>query len=213
MPQPFDDDDFQPLPLRREAELTLGAGVLTALAVSLLLVCGLCFWLGYRVGHGAVQTAAVPAPSSSLPAKVDSGHPKPSATSAAAPSVPRQGSISQNVAAETPPNLAQPPAPSREPVIPPAPSPVAHPMLPAQPAPAPPAQSSAAPMVQIAAVSHREDADVLVNALRKRGYSVTVSPDADTLLHVRIGPFGSRQEANQWKQRLLNDGYNAIVQP
>jgi cell division septation protein DedD len=68
--------------------------------------------------------------------------------------------------------------------------------------------------VQIAAVSHPEDAEVLVNALRKRGYAVTVSQDAaDSLLHVRVGPFGSRAEALQWRQKLLNDGYNAIVQP
>jgi cell division septation protein DedD len=69
-------------------------------------------------------------------------------------------------------------------------------------------------MVQIAAVSHQEDADVLVNALRKRGYAVSVSQDAnDGLLHVRVGPFTSRDEAARWRQKLLNDGYNAILQP
>jgi cell division septation protein DedD len=69
-------------------------------------------------------------------------------------------------------------------------------------------------MVQIAAVANPEDADVLVNALRRRGYAVISRREpADNLIHVRIGPFNSRDDANRWRQKLLNDGYNAIVQP
>jgi len=69
-------------------------------------------------------------------------------------------------------------------------------------------------MVQIAAVSNPEDASVLTSALRKRGYPVTASREpADRLIHVRIGPFNSRDEANRWCMKLLNDGYNAIIQP
>jgi DedD protein len=69
-------------------------------------------------------------------------------------------------------------------------------------------------MVQIAAVSHSEDADVLVSALRRRGYAVSVRRDlGDGLLHVQIGPFANRNDANTMKMKLLNDGYNAIVQP
>ena len=69
-------------------------------------------------------------------------------------------------------------------------------------------------MVQIAAVSNPEDAQVLTAALRKRGYLVTVRRDpADNLIHVRIGPFASQAEANSWSMKLLNDGYNAILQP
>jgi cell division septation protein DedD len=30
---------------------------------------------------------------------------------------------------------------------------------------------------------------------------------------VRIGPFATRDEANRMCTRLLDDGYNAIVQP
>jgi len=68
-------------------------------------------------------------------------------------------------------------------------------------------------MVQIATLAHQEDADVLVDALRRRGYAVAAHRDpADGMVHVRIGPFWSQEVANQWKQRLLNDGYNAEVQ-
>lgn len=69
-------------------------------------------------------------------------------------------------------------------------------------------------MVQIAAVSHQQDADVLVNALRKRGYLVSAHRQpSDNMLHVKIGPFASLQQANVMRQKLLSDGYNAIVQP
>jgi DedD protein len=69
-------------------------------------------------------------------------------------------------------------------------------------------------MVQIAATSDAEEVDVLVGALRMRGYTVTVRSDpADNLIHVRIGPFYSRDDADRWRVKLLADGYNAIIQP
>jgi DedD protein len=69
-------------------------------------------------------------------------------------------------------------------------------------------------MVQIAAVSQQGDADVLMGALRKHGYAVAGHREPlDGLIHVRIGPFTTRDEAEKWRIKLLNDGYNAIVQP
>jgi cell division septation protein DedD len=82
-------------------------------------------------------------------------------------------------------------------------APNVHPALPAIPL-----------MVQIAAVSNPEDASVLASALRKRGYTVTAQREpADGLIHVRIGPFNSRDDANRICMKLLNDGYNATIQP
>jgi cell division septation protein DedD len=69
-------------------------------------------------------------------------------------------------------------------------------------------------MVQIAAVRNADDADVLETALRGHGYAVTGTREpADGLIHVRIGPFTTRDEANRWRDKLLGDGYNALVQP
>ena len=69
-----------------------------------------------------------------------------------------------------------------------------------------------APLVQVAAVSHQEDADILLSALKKRGYAVTVRHEPqDKLLHVQIGPFANKKDAETMRQRLLSDGYNAIV--
>jgi cell division septation protein DedD len=66
--------------------------------------------------------------------------------------------------------------------------------------------------VQVAAVSHQEDADMLLNALKRRGYSVSIRHEPqDKLLHVQIGPLATRKDADAMRQRLLADGYNAIV--
>jgi cell division septation protein DedD len=74
------------------------------------------------------------------------------------------------------------------------------------------ASNSKEPMVQIAAVARQEDADVLVSALRQRGYGVVVrSEPQDKLLHVQVGPFADRTAATAIKQKLLSDGYNAII--
>jgi len=67
-------------------------------------------------------------------------------------------------------------------------------------------------MVQIAAVSNQADADVLLSALRKRGYSVTVRHEpGDSLMHVQVGPFANPADARAMRQKLLSDGYNAIL--
>jgi len=78
-----------------------------------------------------------------------------------------------------------------------------------------PALPAALPlMVQIAATVHTEDADALVSALRKLGYPATARREpADNQIYVRIGPFYSRDEANRWRMKLLDDGYKAMIQP
>lgn len=67
-------------------------------------------------------------------------------------------------------------------------------------------------MVQVAAVVHQEDADVLVSALRRKGYTAVVrNGTQDKLLHIQIGPYSSRDQALDMRQKLLSDGYNAIL--
>src|SRR6202034_3757383 len=75
-----------------------------------------------------------------------------------------------------------------------------------------PPTTAGQPMVQIAAVARPEDAAVLVSALRQRGYGVVVRNEPqDKLLHVQVGPFADRTQATVMKQKLLSDGYNAII--
>ena len=67
-------------------------------------------------------------------------------------------------------------------------------------------------MVQVAAISKQEDAEILVSALKRHGYNAVIRNDPrDSLLHVQIGPFATRDEARATRAKLLADGYNAIL--
>jgi len=67
--------------------------------------------------------------------------------------------------------------------------------------------------VQVAAVTKQEDADALVDALKKKQYPAFVASNAavDKLLRVQVGPFGDIKEAEAMRSRLINDGYNPIL--
>lgn len=199
----FSREELEPA-ASNHTELTLGIGMVLGLGVGLLLLCIVCFALGYAVGHrsSANQDAAVVIPNSNSAILTAKTGTKPGAArQAAAPSSPdatvsgsdATGSstgISQDGSSQ--PATAQSDAPIR-----------------VQPA----TSQVQGWMVQIAAVSRTEDADVLVGALRKRGYSVTERRElGDNLIHVQTGPFTSRNDANAMRQKLLSDGYNAIVQ-
>jgi cell division septation protein DedD len=67
-------------------------------------------------------------------------------------------------------------------------------------------------IVQVAAVSSQDVADILTSSLQKKGYTVVVRHEPqDKLLHVQIGPFTDRKDALAMQQRVLADGFNAIV--
>jgi DedD protein len=221
-------------------EITLSTASLLGIFFGLVLICGVFFGFGYSLGRGTEQGAQAaslrtgPAGSASEsddattaanqqpatpaaqaqdhePAKADVPvvvrHAKPddaddASGEDAAPAPPKR--VSQAlVAAES---AAQPKPSAR--IAPPVT--VAAPPAPSA-APAP-GTGTGKPMVQIAAVARQEDADVLVSALRQRGYGVVVrSEPQDKLLHVQVGPFADRTQATAIKQKLLSDGYNAII--
>lgn len=216
---------------KRDRELTLGPGTLAILGVGLLTLCGVCFTFGYAVGHRSpgivpgLQQAISTTSGPSLPA---SNQPKPSASEdpfvPAAQPATASGSAAPGAqpAVQTTTTLAAG-APSAASSTTPAPAVVqtaltttpgsgqsagsnglVHPALP----------QGSGWVVQVAAVSQAEDANVLLTALRRRGYAVSVRHDpADNLMHVQVGPFASHNDASAMRQRLLNDGYNAIIQP
>lgn len=209
-----------------DAEFTLGSAGLVIVGCVLLVICGLCFGLGYSIGsHGSQHSTSANSPlaaSSQPPSTAAGPRPKPSAA-------PTQPAVAPANSAGAPINLdpdsdvvsvpnasgrtgsASPQTSSIQPAVRPAlPAQPTQPWIGASPATAP----GPGIMVQIAAVSHVEDANVLVNALRRRGYAVSVRRDlADNLLHVQVGPFTDRNDANAMRIKLLNDGYNAIVEP
>ena len=203
MDDDFNPDDLRPVPYEPDTELTMGWGTLLGAALCLVALCGLCFWQGYAMGHRSLAT-----PTSQ---QNGSKSPTPSTGSAPKPSAGPQGGAKPRSAIDSPPTgsgaTGSPPAALLSDNT------VQAAVRPALPDP-PTAPAGPALMVQIAAVSHQEDADVLAGALRKRGYTVNVGRDrGDGLIHVRIGPFTSRNDANAARQKLLNDGYNASVQP
>ena len=67
--------------------------------------------------------------------------------------------------------------------------------------------------VQVAAVSKQEDAESLVDALKKKEYPAFVanSVTTDKLFRVQLGPFGDIKEAEATRTRLINDGYSPIL--
>ena len=77
----FDAEEVKPVQGGNETELTLSSTLLLGIAFALVLLCGVCFGLGYWVGHrgapAAVQQAAAGVPSS---LQADGSRPKPSAT-------------------------------------------------------------------------------------------------------------------------------------
>jgi cell division septation protein DedD len=230
----------EPVKPERDREVTVGPGMLIALALGLFALCAFCFLFGYSVGHrGSAESAAVaavpaadaaplaqPASLQTKPSAGDGGaRPHQAAAAAAQPDSPATASTA------APPDENPDPGPAAVP--PPAGSsagaaspktgePAIRAALSGQSAATrsasdggvqPALGQSTGIMVQIAAVSQVDDADVLVGALRKRGYTVTSHRDpADGLLHVQVGPFANRNDAIAMRQKLLNDGYNAVIE-
>jgi cell division septation protein DedD len=222
----FDDRELEEAAPRQDTELTLGSVTLLLIFFGLVLLCGLCFGLGYSMGnHGSQDSSVIQAPAENPRTATpgDSARPKPSANAQASASV----ESNQSSASLQPPVVAasgdssNESGPSKQPAqwtaVKPALGAGATPIEPGLPAASAVTPALVPPgslMVQIAAVSQPEDADVLMGALRRKGYAVVMRRDPlDALIHVRIGPFKTLDEAENWRQKLLNDGYNAIVQP
>ena len=229
----FDDEEGERPKPSSDAEFTLGFGTLLLLFAGIVVVCGVCFGLGYMAGRHGI-TVAASQQSTPNHANFPAGgiQPKPSATSQSAapvPAVSQPSSTSQPASSDLPQSTASVAIPMASPqstpqvrLALPVTGNVAQPAttyrsLPATNGTQPPVRPASMPpvvplWVQIAAVSHAEDADVLANALRKRGYTVTSRRETDNLIHVRIGPFSTRDEAGRWRTKLLDDGYNAEIQ-
>jgi cell division septation protein DedD len=226
------DDEQDELP-QRERELTLSTGAILAIFLGLVILCGVFFGFGYNLGRRSTTTS-----NTALPAETSDAEPanpgssgfdnfKPSPNSSSAASAPTS---SAPAASSVTPAAESAPAPVTE--TQPAPKPTAAVPTPPHPAPAAtrttPAPSSTGPtqtaappvapggsfIVQIAAISptHKDDADLLAGALRGRGYTVTERADTqDKLIHIQVGPFATKADAEAMREKLVVDGYNPII--
>jgi DedD protein len=225
-----------------DREVTLNTGTVLALFFALALVCAVFFGFGYSMGRKSALPAGGTETTSAAPADSNGPSGDPAITTAApassykpapgSPAIqPIPGYMSQSEAnaanekagavkaakasdkaGNVPDTYAPPPVVKPAPVVrtaPPAPAPA--------PVAAPAANYTApdvpgATYVQIAAVSHQEDADVLLSALKRRGYKVVARTEpSDRLIHVQIGPFANRKDAEGTRAKLLSDGYNAFL--
>ena len=191
----------------QDTEITLGTGKLLVLFFGLVGVCALFFALGYSLGRKsepAITTASAAVGPKTVPAgnKANSG-------SATTPPMTFYKAVEQKdanpeltPAADAKTDTATAPANT-------APASAA----PNAPDPTTTLPSGAAYFVQVAAVSKQEDADSLVDALKKKQYPALIAAPVptDKLFRVQVGPFTDVKDAEAMRTKLIADGYSPIL--
>jgi DedD protein len=187
----------------QDTEITLGTGKMLALFFGLVAICAVFFGMGFSLGRSSVRImspdfpAANPATSASL---------RPSAMKTTSTTTPADMTFYKAVQSKD--DNSQP-APQDASTPAPEPAPTPAPMAGVDPATAPP---SNAYFVQVAAVSKTEDAEALVDALKKKQYpAFSTGAASDKLIHVQVGPYPDIKDAEAMRAKLVNDGYNPIL--
>ena len=190
----------------RDPEISLGTGTILGIFFALAVLCAVFFGFGYALG--VKRPAPVPILASTpLPAPNFSGFKPPSGSPLTPPPKPVETVIVPDTSA------AITAAPESAPAANPAPT--THTAVTPRPTPpdAPPAVlTGPSAIVQVAAVSHQEDADLIASTLKRRGYAVLIRHEPqDALLHIQLGPFPTKKDAEAMRQRLQADGFNAYI--
>lgn len=188
----------------QETESTVSTGKLLGLFLLLVVLCGVFFVLGYSFGRSTAAASLKPAPApSSAPAA------KPAASSS-----DYSDRYGNSAAATTPttPYITSTPPPGAIPAPQAEPDPAPAPRKPVVPEPARTTAPLGSYLVQVAAVSKKQDADALSNALRRKQYQVFINQtEANGLYRIQIGPFGDRKDAEVVRLLLVSDGYTPII--
>jgi DedD protein len=221
--RPYDDEDMPSRayerradPNRADREISLGTPTILGIFFALTLAFAAVFGLGYSMGHRSGQNAQATVAVDSSGMAVSSAAKPNAGTSGVHP-------IATTVSQQADATPAQPPQTATVSLIPaaapknavaPADAAIVGDKIP--PAPPQPTTNNQQPatsfVVQVAAVSSQDVADILLSSLQKKGYTVAVHHEPqDKLLHVQIGPFPDRKEAEAMRQRVLADGFNAMV--
>lgn len=190
-----------------DTEITLGTGKLLVLFFGLVAICAVFFALGYSLGRksepalAAASTAALPQASSNV-AKASSG--------SAAPPMTFYKAVEQK---ETNPELTPPPDNKTDNST--ASTAAAAQTQANQPASVDPSTTvpSGGYFVQVAAVSKQDDAQALVDALKKKDYPAFIASqnNSDKLFRVQLGPFVEPKDAETMRTKLIGDGYSPIL--
>jgi cell division septation protein DedD len=59
----------------------------------------------------------------------------------------------------------------------------------------------------VSATTREGDAQSLLAALKRKGYTATVRQEQDQRYHVQVGPFATRADAEAMRKQLDADGY------
>jgi DedD protein len=208
---------------QQDTEITLGTGRMLAIFFTFVLVCAFFFSIGFSLGR---RTTIVGASSLGI---AHAGTPativRPSAAKNDAPQpTPQSGDFSfykavgekNTDAALAPQDSKAQAAATSTPTSTAATSPTATST--AEPSKAATDATIATPAsagyyVQVAAVSRQEDAESLVEALKKKQYPAfsANNPTSDKFYHVQVGPYPELKDAEAMRARLIGDGYNPIV--
>jgi len=199
----------------QDTEITLGTAKLLGLFFGLVIICAVFFALGYTLGRKSDTGLAA---AGTAPLTIASKGSKPAGSPSAQPAPPpmtfykaveQKDANAQLTPAEANPDSATPATAAQ----PPATSSGASSAQPSVNPPDPMTALSAGYFVQVAAVSKQEDAEALVDALKKKQYPAFVAsnPATDKLFRVQVGPFAEIKDAETMRTRLINDGYNPIL--
>ena len=215
----------------QDTEITLGTAKLLSLFFGLVIVCAVFFALGYTLGRKS--DAGLAAANPATPLQTTSNGPKPAGSASPQPAPPMTfykaveqkdanaqltPATSTDITSAGPSSAGQAPAstPGAAPASPGTSSGISPGASPTQSA-NPPDPMAALPttayFVQVAAVSKQEDAESLVDALKKKTYPAFVATNASTdkLFRVQVGPFADIKDAEAMRGRLINDGYSPIL--
>ncbi|SRR5216684_4956659 len=194
----------------QDTEITLGTTKLLVLFFGLVAICALFFALGYSLGRKA-EPGITTANAAASP-QITPGVTKP-AGAASAPAMTFYKAVEQKDAnGELTPAANDAKSVSKADALDKAPATDQS----ASAATNTPDPTTTLPTggysVQVAAVSKQEDAESLVDALKKKQYPASASTaSTDKFFHVQVGPFSDIKDAEAMRARLISDGYNPIL--
>jgi cell division protein FtsN len=200
---------------QQDTEITLGTGRMLAIFFTFVLVCAFFFAIGFSLGRrtamagtGILQSAPTGVPATVVRPSAAKNTPQPTPQSQSNDfsfykavgeknALTPQSSTAQQASSTAAGAEAPPKAPTDG----------------ATAASAPSTTTSGGYYVQVAAVSRQEDAEALVEALKKKQYPAFTasSTPVDKFYHVQVGPYAELKDAEAMRARLISDGYNPIV--
>ena len=189
----------------RDTEITLGTGKMLVLFFGLVALCAVFFGMGFSFGRTSVKAAGNDSVSSPTTAsgslrppavRSSNANPSQSADLTFYKTVGQSNSDAQlasNDRANAPDTGTAASEAKNDPANPPAPQLNGY-------------------YVQVAAVSKQEDAEALVDALKKKQYAAFAgNAPTDKLFHIQVGPFPDIKDAETIRAKLVSDGYNPIL--